>query len=140
MNIGFQVKFAFFRWCGDPTKLFLLNEVMKVIKRDKLIEQAKDVGEYFQGKLQQLQACKHTVYEMMIELQKNHSSLLSQARGRGTFAAIDLPNPQARDRLVEVVGFFVVQKVLLSTHKEAVIRLFEHRYLCVSFSFIFPTN
>lgn len=107
--------------------MFLLNEVMKVIKRDKLIEQAKDVGEYFQGKLQQLQACKHTVYEMMIELQKNHSSLLSQARGRGTFAAIDLPNPQARDRLVEVVGFFVVQKMfLLSTHKEAVIRLFEH--------------
>ena len=121
--------------------MFLLNEVMKVIKRDKLIEQAKDVGEYFQGKLQQLQACKHTVYEMMVELQKNHSSLLSQARGRGTFAAIDLPNPQARDRLVEVVGFFVVQKVfLLLTHKEAVIRLFEHRYLCVSFSFIFPTN
>ncbi|PAV57341.1 hypothetical protein WR25_13738 isoform B [Diploscapter pachys] len=77
-------------WCGDPTKLFLLNEVMKVIKRDKLIEQAKDVGEYFQGKLHQLQ--------------KNHSSLLSQARGRGTFAAIDLPNPQARDKLVEVAG------------------------------------
>ncbi|PIO63642.1 putative 4-aminobutyrate transaminase [Teladorsagia circumcincta] len=74
-------------WMGDPTKLFLLEKVVEVIKRDDLINKTKLVGEYFQSELANLQA--------------NHSSKVSQARGLGTFAAIDFPNASVRDQLVE---------------------------------------
>ncbi|KAK6030844.1 putative 4-aminobutyrate transaminase [Ostertagia ostertagi] len=74
-------------WMGDPTKLFLLEKVVEVIKRDDLINKTKLVGEYFQSELANLQA--------------NHSSKVSQARGLGTFAAIDFPNASVRDQFVD---------------------------------------
>ncbi|VDO43986.1 unnamed protein product [Haemonchus placei] len=74
-------------WMGDPSKLFLLEKVIEVIKRDNLIEKTKKVGETFQNELAKLQA--------------SHSSIISQARGRGTFAAMDFPNASVRDKFVE---------------------------------------
>ncbi|CAI4232902.1 unnamed protein product [Auanema sp. JU1783] len=74
-------------WMGDPTKLFLLEKAIEVIKRDNLVQKSKDVGAVFQKKLAELQA--------------SHSDKLSQARGLGTFAAIDLPTPALRDQLVD---------------------------------------
>ncbi|VDM70813.1 unnamed protein product [Strongylus vulgaris] len=71
---------------GDPSKLFLLQKVIEVIKRDNLLEKTKDVGKFFQQELARLQSA--------------HSSKLSQARGLGTFAAIDLPNADIRDQFV----------------------------------------
>ena len=44
-------------WVGDPTKLFLLGKVMEVVKRDNLIQKAKEVGQLFQKSLAQLQVC-----------------------------------------------------------------------------------
>ncbi|CAB3406347.1 unnamed protein product [Caenorhabditis bovis] len=74
-------------WMGDPTKLMLLEKAIEVIKRDGLIEQSKTVGDYFQKKL--------------AELQKTHNTKLDQARGRGTFAAVDFPTAQLRDKFVD---------------------------------------
>ncbi|KAE9416514.1 hypothetical protein Angca_002582, partial [Angiostrongylus cantonensis] len=74
-------------WMGDPTKLFLLQKVIEVIKRDGLIEKTRSVGEVFQKELTRLQSV--------------HSSKLSQARGLGTFAAVDFPTAAQRDKLVE---------------------------------------
>ncbi|KAL6737077.1 hypothetical protein Aduo_010751 [Ancylostoma duodenale] len=74
-------------WMGDPAKLFLLQKVVEVIKRDNLLERTKDVGKFFQKELAQLQAA--------------HSSKLTQARGLGTFAAIDFPTAAVRDQFVD---------------------------------------
>ncbi|EYB88186.1 hypothetical protein Y032_0251g182 [Ancylostoma ceylanicum] len=74
-------------WMGDPAKLFLLQKVVEVIKRDNLLEKTRDVGKFFQKELAQLQAA--------------HSSKLSQARGLGTFAAIDFPTAAVRDKFVD---------------------------------------
>ncbi|KAJ1351056.1 Glutamyl-tRNA(Gln) amidotransferase subunit A (Glu-ADT subunit A) [Parelaphostrongylus tenuis] len=74
-------------WVGDPTKLFLLQKVIEVIRRDGLIEKTRSVGEVFQKELTRLQSV--------------HSSKLSQARGLGTFAAVDFPTAAERDKLVE---------------------------------------
>ncbi|VDL64227.1 unnamed protein product, partial [Nippostrongylus brasiliensis] len=74
-------------WMGDPSKLFLLQKVIEVVKRDGLIAKTKQVGELFQRELAHLQA--------------NHSTKLSQARGLGTFAAVDFPSAAVRDQLVE---------------------------------------
>lgn len=40
---------------GDPTKLFLLQKVVEVVKRDDLINKTKSVGELFQRELANLQ-------------------------------------------------------------------------------------
>ncbi|CAJ0582839.1 unnamed protein product, partial [Mesorhabditis spiculigera] len=75
-------------WVGDPTKLFLLEEVVKVIKRDGLIQQNAEVGKYFQGKLRQLQ--------------DDNKGVLFNARGLSTFAAVDFETGPKRDKFVQV--------------------------------------
>ncbi|CAJ0929685.1 unnamed protein product, partial [Mesorhabditis belari] len=73
-------------WVGDPTKLFLLEEVIKVLKRDGLIQKNAEVGKEFQKQLHQLQEA--------------HPAKLANARGLSTFAAIDLSSAELRDKLV----------------------------------------
>lgn len=74
-------------WVGDPTKLFLLEKVIAVVKRDNLIQKAGDLGQVFQKNLSQLES--------------TYKDKLTQARGLGTFAAIDLPSAALRDKLVD---------------------------------------
>ncbi|CAJ0952332.1 unnamed protein product, partial [Mesorhabditis belari] len=73
-------------WVGDPTKLFLLQEVVKVIKRDGLLQKNIEVGKEFQKQLHQLQ--------------NSHPNKLSNARGLATFAAIDFATAEMRDKLL----------------------------------------
>ncbi|VDN32718.1 unnamed protein product [Cylicostephanus goldi] len=114
-------------WMGDPSKLFLLQKVIEVIKRDNLVEKTKEVGKYFQQELNRLQ--RDNLVEKTKEVgkyfqqelnrlqvrkystnhwhdakekpfQSAHSSIFAQARGMGTFAAIDLPDAGIRDLFV----------------------------------------
>ena len=78
-------------WMGDPTKLLLLEKAVEVIKRDGLIEQSRSVGAEFQKRLEELQA--------------SSGGKLDQARGRGTFAAVDFPSGSLRDKFVDLVSF-----------------------------------
>jgi len=73
-------------WMGDPSKLVLLEEVIKVIERDQLIENVNKTGKALISGLK--------------ELEKQHPQVLSKTRGLGTFAAIDVATPELRDRLV----------------------------------------
>ncbi|CAA93517.1 putative 4-aminobutyrate aminotransferase, mitochondrial [Caenorhabditis elegans] len=75
-------------WMGDPTKLLLLEKAVEVIKRDGLIEQSREVGAEFQKRLGELQA--------------SSGGKLDQARGRGTFAAVDFPSGSLRDKFVDL--------------------------------------
>lgn len=77
-------------WMGDPTKLLLLEKAVEVIKRDGLIEQSREVGAEFQKRLGELQA--------------SSGGKLDQARGRGTFAAVDFPSGSLRDKFVDLVS------------------------------------
>ncbi|CAJ0580431.1 unnamed protein product, partial [Mesorhabditis spiculigera] len=73
-------------WCGDPTKVLLLEAAVKVIKENKLIEKNREVGKLFQKEL--------------LQLQNDFPELLSRARGLSTFAAIDLPTMALRDKAI----------------------------------------
>ena len=42
-------------WMGDPSKIILLEEVLRVIHQDKLIEAARDTGHFLLQGLQELQ-------------------------------------------------------------------------------------
>lgn len=40
---------------GEPTKLVVLEKVVEIIKRDKLVNHTKEVGEYLQKRLKELE-------------------------------------------------------------------------------------
>lgn len=74
-------------WLGDPSKLALLDAVLEVIRTERLVEQAKDVGEYMLNGL--------------VKLQDTYPGLLSRARGLGTIVSVDFPEAQTRDKVIK---------------------------------------
>jgi len=75
-------------WCGEPSKLILLEKAIEVIKRDNLLERTKKSGVALQNGLN--------------ELQEKYSNRVSNVRGLATFAAFDMPDVKMRDKFVEI--------------------------------------
>ena len=71
---------------GDPIRLAQLEVILEVIERERLLERVEVTGELLQAGLR--------------ELQGRHPDLLDQARGAGTYAAIDAVDGPTRDRLI----------------------------------------
>lgn len=71
---------------GDPGKVILLEKIIEIIERDKLLEHVQKTGEYLLCRLK--------------EMEKEFSPIFHSARGKGTFIAITGETPQRRDELV----------------------------------------
>jgi len=71
---------------GDPLRVAQLEVILEIIERDGLLEHTRQTGLLLLDGLRQLQA--------------QHEGVLSQARGVGTFCAIDASDGPTRDRLV----------------------------------------
>jgi len=76
-------------WLGDPGKLIFLEEVVKVIKKQNLIEKIAKTGDYLLKGLESVQS--------------QYPNILLNARGRGTFCAIDFRTPELRDKAIKVI-------------------------------------
>ncbi|XP_015922767.1 4-aminobutyrate aminotransferase, mitochondrial [Parasteatoda tepidariorum] len=83
---GYRV---FNTWLGDPSKMVLLQEVVKVVKEQNLLKNMEMTG-------------KHLMSGLM-DTQKRHSSKLFNVRGRGTFTAMDFVNPETRDKAIKLL-------------------------------------
>nr|AFM73662.1 GABA transaminase GABA-TTC2 [Tetranychus cinnabarinus] len=81
---GFRI---FNTWLGDPSKLALLERVIKVIKRDNLLESVKETGK------EMLKGLK--------EAETRFPGLVSRSRGVGTFCAIDFVTPELRNEVIK---------------------------------------
>nr|KAG5704177.1 hypothetical protein BaRGS_009707 [Batillaria attramentaria] len=73
-------------WMGDPSKMLLLEQVLRVVREDHLVDGARDTGRLL------LQGLK--------DLQNLYPGLLSNARGVGTLCAVDFPTTALRDKAV----------------------------------------
>lgn len=73
-------------WVGDPTKLLLIEEVLKVVNTEKLLENVRDTGKYMQKGLK--------------DISKRHPNTFFNVRGRGTFCAADLPSEKDRNKFI----------------------------------------
>ena len=73
---------------GDPSKLLLLDAVVKVVQRDGLLESTAAVGRNLLSSLE--------------KLQNQFPHILSNARGLGTFCSIDCPDVKTRDAILEM--------------------------------------
>jgi len=74
-------------WVGDPHKIILLEQVVKAIKEENLLDRVKMVG--------------HVMMAGLLGFQREFPGLVSAVRGRGTFCAMDLPTVELRDRFLK---------------------------------------
>ncbi|MBJ95964.1 MAG: L-lysine 6-transaminase [Rickettsiales bacterium] len=82
---------------GNLVDIVRFQRVLEVIEEDKLVDNAAQVGAIF--------------LEALEGLQDRFSDLISNTRGRGLFLALDLPDPETRNRLVGLCmdeGLFVL--------------------------------
>ncbi|XP_067115459.1 4-aminobutyrate aminotransferase, mitochondrial-like [Osmerus mordax] len=73
-------------WLGDHTKNLFLNEVIKVIRTENLMEEVQRSG--------------RVMLQGLYELQAKYPHLLSRARGLGTFCAVDVRDEDTRNSLL----------------------------------------
>src|SRR5262245_45284315 len=71
-------------WGGNLVDMIRCARYLEIIAEDNLIENARVVGEYLQGRLR--------------ELAGEFPGVMSNVRGRGLFIAFDLPDKETRDR------------------------------------------
>lgn len=71
---------------GDPSKMIILEEVIKIIKKEALLHNVNVTGKVLMNGL--------------FEYQKKYSGLISSVRGLGTFISFNLPTTEKRDIVV----------------------------------------
>lgn len=89
---------------GDPGKMIILEEVLKIIKQEALLENVKQTG--------------NVLMKGLLEYQKNYSGLIHSVRGKGTFISFDLPTTSQRDAVItklknkgtDVLGILLILK------------------------------
>ena len=77
-------------WGGSLVDMVRFTIYLEIIENEKLVQNAKDVGEH-------LTSCLHS-------LQGNHDNLVSNARNRGLFGAFDLPDSDTRDKAINSIS------------------------------------
>lgn len=73
-------------WMGDPGKIILLEEILKVIQEEQLLANVAIAGKVLKDGL--------------LNLEKEFPNLLNSTRGRGTFLAVNASNTKVRDSIV----------------------------------------
>jgi len=90
---------------GDPLRALELEVILNEIEGKHLVENTAITGKYLLAGLEELQVPCYEGRKLLkynlLPKQGKHSSLVSRARGVGTFCAFDLPTPQVRDKLIE---------------------------------------
>ncbi|XP_055844141.1 4-aminobutyrate aminotransferase, mitochondrial [Episyrphus balteatus] len=86
---------VFNTWMGDPSKILLLQEILKVIKEDNLLDQVARTGKVLKSGL--------------LAIEKEFPHLLNSTRGRGTFLAINVKDSESRDKVINKLKMKGVQ-------------------------------
>lgn len=84
-------------WGGSLVDMVRSRKILEIIEEDNLVENARVVGEY--------------TLEKLHELQKKHSSVVSNTRGKGLMIAFDLQDDQRVSQLRNIAfekGLFMI--------------------------------
>jgi len=73
-------------WVGDPHKIVLLEQVVKTIKEDSLLDLVTESGK--------------VMLDGLNELQSRYPGLLNSARGMGTMCAVNAKDAASRDQIL----------------------------------------
>jgi len=73
-------------WVGDPHKIIMLEQVVKTIREESLLERVNKTGS--------------TILSGLADLESRFSEVLSSSRGLGTLCAVDVKNVETRDKIL----------------------------------------
>ncbi|XP_023302321.2 4-aminobutyrate aminotransferase, mitochondrial [Lucilia cuprina] len=73
-------------WMGEPAKILMLEQVIKTIKQENLLEQVNKSGKVLKSGL--------------LDLEKEFPTIINSTRGRGTYLAFNCKNAQTRDDII----------------------------------------
>ncbi len=73
-------------WGGNLVDMVRFTKILQIIKEENLVENARVTGEYLQTKLR--------------ELETKFPECVSNARGKGLYCAIDMPNSHLRNEML----------------------------------------
>jgi L-lysine 6-transaminase len=76
-------------WGGNLVDMVRSQRYLEIIEEDKLVDNARNMGEYLLGKL--------------FELQGEFSGKVTNSRGRGLFCAFDLPDKDTKNNFTKAV-------------------------------------
>jgi len=76
-------------WGGNLVDMVRFKKYLEIIQEENLVENAETVGAYLLGKLE--------------DLQMKYPKILSNARGKGLYCAIDLPSGELRKKMLDEV-------------------------------------
>lgn len=76
-------------WGGNIVDMIRFKKYLEIIQEENLVENAENVGTYLLDKL--------------YLLQEKYPAILSNARGKGLFCAIDLPNGELRAKAISKI-------------------------------------
>ncbi|MEO8514192.1 MAG: L-lysine 6-transaminase [Ignavibacteria bacterium] len=76
-------------WGGNIVDMMRFKKYLEIIKEENLVENAANVGAYLMDKL--------------YSLQEKYPQVLSNARGKGLYCAIDLPSGELRSKAVSKI-------------------------------------
>ncbi|KAK7080829.1 hypothetical protein SK128_017100 [Halocaridina rubra] len=82
-SLGYRI---YNTWMGDPAKVIMLEEVIRVIRRDLLLETVQESGD--------------VLMKGLLEFEKKYPQHINSTRGRGTFIAFNGTNTSKRDSIV----------------------------------------
>ena len=91
-------------WGGNIVDMIRFKKYLQIIEEENLVENAAVVGDYLLGRLQ--------------DLQMKYPGILSNARGKGLYAAIDLPNGDIRKDAVQKI--FEKNVILLGSGERSI--------------------
>ena len=73
-------------WGGNIVDMMRFKKYLEIIQEENLVDNAAVVGDYLLGRL--------------TDMQQKYPALLSNARGKGLYSAIDLPNGEIRAKAI----------------------------------------
>ncbi len=91
-------------WGGNIVDMVRFKKYLEIIYEENLVENARVVGDYLINRLH--------------ELEDKYPQLVSNARGKGLFCAIDLPTPELRGKLRDKV--FAKNVVILGSGEKSI--------------------
>ena len=71
---------------GEPSKMLVLEAILKTVREENLIENTRRTGE--------------VLLKGLNNINKKYPNLIQNARGLGTFCAFDMPDSGKRDKYV----------------------------------------
>lgn len=76
-------------WGGSLVDAVRFSKYLEIIKEEKLVENARKTGEY--------------LLKQLLILQKEFPNIISNARGKGLFAAVDFPSTEIRNKVKDML-------------------------------------